>query len=455
MLRLNERRELLRRQWGRGGIVFATTLDRFDEAAAVAPDLWTIRAMALRVGSLPAEADVDAQPSEQSTARRSPNVRSPQLARQAVERALERGDELGRLEALVILAQAESGESLDVAREARALAERLLQVRTDDEGRSRVAMAMMDLAEALAHSGRPPVREALELADLAVAAWRKLAKERPDVFLPDLAQTLSNLGNLLILWGRRNEALEPTQESVEEYRKLAKDRPDAHLPDLGNGLIALGIALNSLGRREEALGATQEAVEIHRKLAKERPDVYLPNLAGALNNLGIALSLLDRREEALDATQEAVEIRRRLAEHIPEASLAPLALLLNNLGNRLNSLGRREEALEATQEAVEEYRKLANMSPDAFSPDLALSLGALGRVHADAGEYLLARDCWVEGLRTILPLFAKVPAAHARVTLLLGRDLYALDQEHGIGIPEDLAAVVAQLINDDEPTRDH
>lgn len=84
MLRLNERREVLRRRWSKGGIMFATTLDRFEETPALAPDLWTIRAMALRVASLPADVGVHVQPLEPLIERRTPSVRSPQLARQAV-----------------------------------------------------------------------------------------------------------------------------------------------------------------------------------------------------------------------------------------------------------------------------------------------------------------------------------------------------------------------------------
>src|SRR5690606_80674 len=260
MLRLNERRELLRRRWARGGIVFATTLARFDETPALAPDLWTIRAMALRVGSLPVTSrrsidgprtlpillgarplrpglqlqnwDEDARSGILASGRLvigtrgmlegregklvlSTNVRSSQLSRHAVERASKRGDALARLEALATLAQADTGAgSLEVAREARALAEQLLQERTNDEGRSRIAASLESLAEILARSGGRPnpdgaagTREALALMETAVEVRRKLAEASPDAFLPDLAKALTKLGIHLSSFGRREEQL--------------------------------------------------------------------------------------------------------------------------------------------------------------------------------------------------------------------------------------------------------
>jgi hypothetical protein len=47
-----------------------------------------------------------------------------------------------------------------------------------------------------------------------------------------LAQSLSNLGVMLSALGRREEALQATAEAVEILRRLAAQRPDAFLPDL-------------------------------------------------------------------------------------------------------------------------------------------------------------------------------------------------------------------------------
>jgi len=247
-----------------------------------------------------------------------------------------------------------------------------------------LAMSLNNLGNRLSDLGRR--EEALAAAGGAVEIRRCLAADRPDAFLPVLAASLNNLGNCLNDLGRREEALAAAGEAVEIYRRLAADGLDAFLPDLAMSLNNLGAFLSVLGRREEALAAAGEAVEIYRRLAADRPDAFLPDLAASLNNLGNRLSDLGRRKEALAAAGEAVEIYRSLAAERPDAFLPVLAASLNNLGNRLNKLGRREEALAAAGEAVEIRRRLAADRPDAFLPNLAMSLNNLGNRLSDLGR---------------------------------------------------------------------
>ncbi len=119
--------------------------------------------------------------------------------------------------------------------------------------------------------------------------------------------------------GRREDALAAAEEATGIYRRLAAERPDAFLPDLAMSLNNLGGRLSELGRREDALAAAEEAVEIRRRLAAERPDAFLPDLAGSLNNLGNRLSELGRREDALAAAEEAVTILAPFFLKLPAA----------------------------------------------------------------------------------------------------------------------------------------
>ncbi|MFD0159965.1 tetratricopeptide repeat protein, partial [Streptomyces sp. NPDC127139] len=66
-------------------------------------------------------------------------------------------------------------------------------------------------------------------------------------------------------------------------------------PNLATSLSNLGNQLAQTGRRSEALTAEQEAVEIRRRLAQDNPAAYEPNLAGSLSNLGIRLAEAGRR----------------------------------------------------------------------------------------------------------------------------------------------------------------
>ncbi|MFF5263299.1 serine/threonine-protein kinase [Actinomadura viridis] len=236
-----------------------------------------------------------------------------------------------------------------------------------------------------------PARAAKELPEQeAVAIYRELAQADPDRYAPDLARSLSNLGNTLWRLGRHDEGLPVEQEVVDIRRRLAEADPDRYLPDLATSLHNVGFTFGRLGRHAEALPVEQDAVAIYRELAEADPDRYLPDLAVSLNNVGFTLGRLGRHAEAAPVKQEAVDIRRRLAEADPDRHLPDLALSLNNLGFTLGELGRHAEGLPVHQEAVDIRRRLAAADPDSHLPDLALSLhnlgDTLGRLDRDAEE---------------------------------------------------------------------
>jgi len=220
------------------------------------------------------------------------------------------------------------------------------------------------------------------LADFYQARLARTLREEPE----ERARVLNMLGFALSEMGRRAEALQATQEAVDLYRRLAAQRPDAFLPDLAMSLNNLGNRLSEMGRREEALQATQEAVEIRRRLAAQRPDAFLPDLAMSLNNLGNRLSEMGRREEALQATQEAVEIRRRLARQYPEAFLPDLAESLGAYGKALLGLGRAPEAREAFAEGLRILLPFVQEIPAAFHERAEELLQGYLRACAAAGE---------------------------------------------------------------------
>ncbi|MBM4046430.1 MAG: sensor histidine kinase, partial [Planctomycetes bacterium] len=194
--------------------------------------------------------------------------------------------------------------------------------------------------------------EALAHAQEAVALYRKLAAERPDAFLPDLAMSLNTLANRLSALGRREEALTHAQEGVTLYRKLAAERPDAFLPDLAMSLNNFADRLSELGWREEALTNAYEAVALYRKLAAERPEPFLSYLVASLKSLANRLSELEWREDVLTNAEAAVTLRRKVTAERPRAFLSDMALSLSSLGDRLTDLSRLEDPVAARNEAI-------------------------------------------------------------------------------------------------------
>ncbi|MFB6690065.1 tetratricopeptide repeat protein, partial [Streptomyces virginiae] len=200
--------------------------------------------------------------------------------------------------------------------------------------------AVQTVTGALPYPSRITAHLALRLTAALADAHRQLAAGAPAAYEPELAASLSNLGNRLAEEGRRAEALTASEQAVEIRRRLADRNPAAHEPDLARSLSNLGNRLSEEGRRAEALTAEQQAVEIRRRLADRNPAAYEPDLAGSLSNLGNRLAEEGRRAEALTISEQAVEIRRRLADRNPAAYEPDLAGSLSNLGNRLAEEGR-------------------------------------------------------------------------------------------------------------------
>lgn len=451
LLRLNERREMLRRLYARGGLVLCGPQAALTTSAATAPDLWTIRsvlllpeyapppgpAVSFSVGSPPKTPERKGPTLDVDLTRIEADIAEGQVHRARAQRRF--ADALaakGQLEAALAAAQA----AVDGLR---AMTPETYDADPGDLGRADalradLGAALHDFGFSLGALGRR--EETLAATQEAVAIFRRLADTRPDVFLSDLAKALNNLGGRLNSLGQREEALTATQEAVDIQRRLVDARPDVFLPDLASALTNLGSDLSDMGQREEAIAATQEALDIFRRLADARPDTFLPDLAVTLNNLGNGLSDLGRREEALAATQEALGLYRRLAEAQPDAFLPALAMVLSNLGSDLSGLGRREEALAATQEALDIYRRLADARPDAFLPDLARVLGLLGHVLAALNRHAEARAAAEEALDIYWPFFIDLPAAFAPLTHALLKD--CLDRADD-GPSEELASRIA------------
>jgi len=62
---------------------------------------------------------------------------------------------------------------------------------------------------------------------------------------------------------------------VEIYERLATSNPDLFEPDLAMSLNNMGIWYSALGRREEALEAAKRALEIRERLAASNPRFHL------------------------------------------------------------------------------------------------------------------------------------------------------------------------------------
>src|SRR5262249_4892072 len=137
-------------------------------------------------------------------------------------------------------------------------------------------------------------------------------------------------------------------EALAIYRRLADDRPQVYEPNLAGTLNNLGAVLSDLRELGEARDTYAEALAIRRRLAADRPQVYEPDLAGTLNNLGAVLSGLRELGEARDAYAEACS----LYEKQKQRDWLEQADILSNWGLLEDEEGNEREALDRFQRAV-------------------------------------------------------------------------------------------------------
>ena len=309
--RLNERRERILRRLG-AGLVLSMPRRMKPLVAALAPDLWSIRSLALDIG--PARRD---------------DLDTSLILEDA--RIHDRDLQTG------------GGSTLQLAlAELRRLERRLREARPAERERLLEALAEARLRAAgeLLDAGQPA--DALEHATAAL----DLAGTSPEL----AARARTVLAKAHRALGEREAEVDDLERAAALYRTL---EPEGDPPALAEALHQLGYALSGLGRREEALDATAEAVEIYRQLAKDRPDAFLPDLATSLNNLGSDLFGFGRREEAVEAVREAVEIFTALAEQWPEVFGGKLRIATRNLERALRDVVDQPDAVQALDRALD------------------------------------------------------------------------------------------------------
>jgi tetratricopeptide (TPR) repeat protein len=183
------------------------------------------------------------------------------------------------------------------------------------------------------------------------------------------------------------------------------------------GDIGLLFAISS-GFPVTSLELAQLATDLNAKClallsaTENLPEPLQAERARLFNNHSVRLSDIGQREAALEAAREASDIYRQLAAARPDAFLPDLAMSLNNHANSLSAIGQREAALEAAREAVAIRRQLAAARPHAFLPNLATSLAVQASITADSTQ---STTLFHEALQKLLPLFLKLPQAHAQL----------------------------------------
>ncbi|MEZ4883360.1 MAG: tetratricopeptide repeat protein [Chitinophagales bacterium] len=258
----------------------------------------------------------------------------------------------------------------------------------------------IDLVNALANSYNKNNRlnDAFVTYEKGLGIYRRLSMENPQIFLPNVANTLNNLGAIHERKSEFNIALKVFQEALNIYRRLSNKNPQEFLSDLAKTLNNLGTVYYIKNELDQAIIYYNEALEIYRRLAGGNPQVFLPNVPTILNNLATLYGNKQEFSKALLYYEEALEIYRRLGEENLQVFLPNAATILNNLASLYNSRQEFSKALVYYEEALDIYRRLAGGNPQVYSLNLANTLNDLGAIYKTKSEFNAALKAYEEAL---------------------------------------------------------
>ncbi len=241
---------------------------------------------------------------------------------------------------------------------------------------------------------------------------------------PSVAGTLLDLGAIVELRGQLGQAL-------EYYREARSIRERTLGPDhfsTGVTVISIGSVLGRQEHFDEAMASYRRGLAIFESaVGPDHPDV-----AGARINFGVLLQRQGLYDEAIEQYQRAREplVKSAGREH------PHVAIMLDNLGAALQEKERYTEALPLHQEALAIRKKV--LGPE--HPDVA-------RATANAGRCLVRLGRVEEGLvlqREALVLFEKVwGAGHDQVATAL---LLVAESERLAGRAEDAVPMVERAL---------
>jgi tetratricopeptide (TPR) repeat protein len=271
--------------------------------------------------------------------------------------------------------------------------------------------------------------EAREHFEQALELRRQLAQQNPATYLPDMATTLNNLGNLDRMENRPRDAHQHYLAALEIHRQLERQNLERYRPDLATALNNLGMLEQSMGQEEDAQQHFQDALAIYRPLAEHDPDTFLPKVSEVLN----FLALTEREEKRLDAArehyEEALMIRRKLAQQDADAYLPYLATTLNDLGVLDGMQNRSSDAREHYEEGLRYYRQLAERDPEIYLRFEAATVNNLAFVEESEGRIDESRTHYKEALEAFQKLSHGDPDTYVNDVTRVERSLEGLEKK--------------------------
>ena len=241
---------------------------------------------------------------------------------------------------------------------------------------------------------------------------RELAEQNPEVYKPDVAMTLNNLGILFCDTNDFKQSQIYYEEALQLYQELSKQNPEAYKPDVAMTLNNLGEMFKGINDLKQAYTCYKEGLQLYQEFSEHNPEAYKPNVAKVLSNLGILLKDTEDLKQAQAYYEEALQIHRELSEQNPDACKSDLAIALNNLGNLLRISNDLEQAQGYLEEALQIRRELSEHNPEAYNPDMATTLQNLSLLYQQQEKKEDAEQAYQEAHDIYQELASRYPRVY-------------------------------------------
>ncbi|MBR5803076.1 MAG: tetratricopeptide repeat protein [Bacteroidaceae bacterium] len=212
-------------------------------------------------------------------------------------------------------------------------------------------------------------------------------------YLPNVANILSNLGNLHVKTREYDLAESELMEALSQFQKLTEVSPNKYIYFVALAYNNLGEYYRESKSYKEAETAIIKAVQMRRELNLQPTVVSKFDLACSLNNLGLVYLYTNRYDECIKELKEALE----LFQSLPEVDLywEKISTVLLNLGNAYSCLKDYDNSKKTYLAALQIDEQLTDKYPSLYEERIAQDLNNLSkisRIHGDKAEVLSQLD---------------------------------------------------------------
>ncbi len=224
-------------------------------------------------------------------------------------------------------------------------------------------------------------------------------EDDPSTYLPNVANTLSNLGNLHVATNEYEKAECELKEALFLFRDLSTNQPDRFIQFVALALSNLGDFHRIIGNYASAECELVESLSIIEELEIEHPESYTYDRACALNNLGNVHLETAKYEICISEFSNALRLYNKVNKNGQFDD--KVALVYNNLGNAYCEVNDNIKAEYAYLESLKINKRLAKLCPRVYNPCIADNLNNISEVYNRQGDLSKANNSLSLAMSTI------------------------------------------------------